>query len=111
MVVAVPIAWRPAHWVAASSFSAQMLPRWLWSISKALERVTPTDLMLASPGRVVRSNWREGIDGATGPLAPAELSHHHPRLEGQGGAVDRLERRGEIAAARISPQSPSTATV
>ena len=39
----------------------QRLPRWRWSISKAFGRVTATDLMLASPGRVVRSKRRLGF--------------------------------------------------
>src|SRR3978361_1545996 len=37
-----------------------MLPRWRWSIAKAFGSVTATDLMLASPGRVLRSNWMLG---------------------------------------------------
>src|SRR5215213_10610469 len=38
-----------------------MLPRWRWSISKAVGSVTDKALMLASPGRVRRSNWRLGL--------------------------------------------------
>ena len=72
VVVAVPIAWRPAHLVLASSASEQRLPRWRWSIAKALERVTESDLMLASPARVFRSNCRLGsLVRAVGPWPPS----------------------------------------
>ena len=72
--VAVPIASRPAHLVLASSASEQRLPRWRWSIAKALERVTESDLMLASPSLVFRSNCRLGsLVRAVEPCA-AELA-------------------------------------
>src|SRR5215207_4842930 len=38
-----------------------MLPRWRWSIRNAVGRVTETDLMLASPGRVRRSKTSCGF--------------------------------------------------
>ena len=95
MVVASPIGWRPAHWVAISSFSEQRLPRWLWSISKALGRVTAIDLMLASPGRVVRSNCRAGL-AARGSPCGRRAGDRHLRLEGKRGAVDGVEVGGEV---------------
>ena len=88
----MPIAWRPAHWVSASSFSVQRLPRWFWSISKAFGRVTATDLMLASPGRVVRSNCRLGSLPRLVALWPPSWRIAHLRLEGKRGAVDRAGR-------------------
>ena len=80
-VDALPIGVLPAQWSAASSFSEQMLPRWLWSIANALGRVTASDLMLASPGRVRRSNCSVGFWPRAGVLAAAELPDRHLRLE------------------------------
>ena len=72
--LALPIGVRPAHCFSASSFSEQMLPRWRWSISKAFERVTLSDLMLASPGRVLRSNCSCGFFALLVPLRPTCLT-------------------------------------
>ena len=96
VVVAIPIAWRPAHFVLASSASEQRLPRWRWSIAKALERVTESDLMLASPGRVFRSNCRLGSLVAGGRTPPAELADRHLRGKGERRAVDGVEVGGEV---------------
>ena len=74
---------------------SQMLPRWRWSISKALGRVTATDLMLASPGRVLSSIARLGSLLRWVALWPPSWVIDSLRLEGQREAVDRLERRGE----------------
>ena len=57
---AVPIGWRPAQSSFSSCVFEQMLPRCSWSISSAVGSVTASDLMLASPGRVVRSKRRPG---------------------------------------------------
>ena len=73
-----------------------MLPRWRWSISKAFGRVTESDLMLASPARVLRSNCRAGLAVRSGPLAAAQLLDRHLRLEGQRRAVVDVEVGGEV---------------
>ena len=74
----------------------QMLPRWRWSIAKAFGRVTETDLMLASPGRVRRSNCSSGSWLRLRRLAAAELPDRHLRLERQRRAVDGVEVGGEV---------------
>src|SRR5262245_36896991 len=52
---------RPAHWLSASCFSEQRLPRCRWSISKAFGSVSESDFRFASPGRVYRSISRCGL--------------------------------------------------
>ena len=68
-----------------------MLPRWRWSISKAFGRVTDSDLMLASPGRVFEFDREAWVLASLGSLAPTELGDRHLRSEGERKAVGSVE--------------------
>ena len=72
-----------------------MLPRWRWSISKAFESVTESDLMLASPcaGPEVEAAAPGSRRG--GSSCDRRAGGRHLRLEAERRAVDRMEVASE----------------
>ena len=65
-----PIGWRPAHCVAASSVSEQMLPRWRWSICEGVGERHRERLDVGVAGSRPEVELRARVGGAAVALRP-----------------------------------------
>ena len=72
-----------------------MLPRWRWSISKALGRVTAERFDVGVAGAGIQFDREARVLASGGGLVATELGNRHPGRKAESKAVNGMEVGGE----------------